>query len=100
MNDDNLQFQQQCQSELVYSEDVPVSYEVSPNVSSAAVDMHDESLDCFDATHYGFVLVMDNIDKNVRPNFQRCTLSQFAKQQHLLQIFHFFHKYSKRLGYI
>lgn len=65
MNDD-FQFQQQCQTELVYSEDVPIS----SDVSSATAGIHDESLDSSGITRYGFVLVMDNVDKNIRPNFQ------------------------------
>ena len=53
MSDDSL-FQLQSKSELVYLHDV------SEKMSADSGQ-----------NRFGFVLVMDNIDKNVRPSYQR-----------------------------
>lgn len=85
MNDD-LQFQQQYQSEMIYSEDVPMSSDVSPDLSSTPALIHNNSLNISSATFCGFVFVMDNVDKNVRPNFQR--------QNQGTRSYHFTHTYA------
>ena len=53
MSEDSL-FQQQSENELVYSDDV--SEEMSADSGQ---------------NRFGFVLVMDHIDKNIRPSYQR-----------------------------
>ena len=69
MNDDH-QFEQQCQSELVYSEDVPERSDISSGLSSAGAGIS-KPPNPSSVTRYGFVLTVDNPDQNVRPNFQR-----------------------------